>query len=55
MIATVLGVEPAIAELVVAARTAAGRFYSVDDVFSYADLPLETWDVVRDRGIVLAP
>jgi len=55
VIATVLGVEPAIAELVVAARTAAGRFYSVDDVFSYADLPLETWDVVRDRGIVLAP
>ena len=35
------------------ARQAAGRFAAVDDVFSWTDLPVEVWDRVRDRGIVL--
>ena len=53
VISSVMGVDQSVAEQIVAARTTAGRFYAVDDVFSYADLPTDTWDVVRDRGIVL--
>lgn len=26
---------------------------SVEDVFSLADLPITTWDVIRDRSLVL--
>ena len=51
VLAGVLG--PAVAERIVAAR-AGGRFLAVDDVLVHADLPVETWDVVRDRGIVLS-
>ena len=43
------------ADTVVEARQEfGGRFLSVEDVFTAADLPLHTWDLVRERGVILA-
>jgi hypothetical protein len=53
VIARTLGIAPAHAERIVACRTAAGRFTTVDDVFAWSDLPYDVWDQVRDRGVVL--
>ncbi|HEY2192534.1 MAG TPA: hypothetical protein VGH76_09565 [Actinomycetospora sp.] len=53
VVASVCGLEPVHAEGILTARRAAGRFASVDDVFAWAELPVEIWDRVRDRGIVL--
>ena len=53
VVAQLCGIEPVQAARIVQARQAAGRFSAVDDVFSYTDLPVEVWDRVRDRGIVL--
>ncbi|NMO91410.1 hypothetical protein [Actinomycetospora sp. TBRC 11914] len=53
VVAAVCGLEPAHAAGILAARHAAGRFVAVDDVFSWADLPVEVWDRVRDHGVVL--
>jgi hypothetical protein len=55
VLAQALGVDPAIAATIVTAREAAGRLTSVEDLFVYSDLPVDVWDVVRDRGIVLRP
>lgn len=55
VLAQALGVDAAIAATIVAAREAAGRLTSVEDLFVYSDLPVDVWDVVRDRGIVLRP
>ena len=55
VLAQVLGVDTAAAATIVAAREAAGRLTSVEDLFAYSDLPVDLWDVVRDRGIVLRP
>jgi hypothetical protein len=46
-----IALEPA--QRIVTVRGAAGRFAAVDDVFAWADLPYDTWDLVRDRGVVL--
>lgn len=53
VLARTLGIAPAHAEQIVACRTTAGRFGTVDDVFAWADLPYEVWDQIRDRGVVL--
>ncbi|GAA4883489.1 helix-hairpin-helix domain-containing protein [Actinomycetospora straminea] len=53
VIARTCGIAPAHAERIVACRSAAGRFATVDDVFAWADLPYDVWDLVRDRGVVL--
>lgn len=53
-IAEACGIDLGSAEQLVAARVGgAGSLGSVDDVFAYLDLPVETWDHVRDRGIVI--
>ncbi|GAA5169773.1 hypothetical protein [Amycolatopsis dongchuanensis] len=30
-----------------------GRFLSVEDVFTVTDLPVHTWDLVRERGLLV--
>lgn len=52
-IARTCGIAPEHAERIVACRSAAGRFATVEDVFAWADLPYEIWDYVRDRAVVL--
>ena len=52
-IARTCGIAPEHAERIVACRSAAGRFATVEDVFVWADLPYEIWDYVRDRAVVL--
>jgi DNA uptake protein ComE-like DNA-binding protein len=51
-IAAVCDLPPATADTIVAARSGGG-FLAVDDVFSLTDVPMGSWDVIRDRGIVL--
>jgi hypothetical protein len=41
------------ADTIVGTRTACGGFLTVDDVFTMADVPVNTWDMIRDRGIVI--
>jgi DNA uptake protein ComE-like DNA-binding protein len=53
VVASVCGLEPVQAARIVQARQAAGRFAAVDDVFSWAELPVNVWDQVRDRAVVL--
>ncbi|MCD2186800.1 helix-hairpin-helix domain-containing protein [Actinomycetospora soli] len=52
-IADVCGLDPTHAGRIVQARQAAGRFGSVEDVFSWTELPVETWDRIRDRAVTL--
>lgn len=54
-ISAVCGLSSTAAEDIVAARARCGGFLTVDDLFSLADLPIGTWDVVRDRGVVIPP
>lgn len=54
-IAEVCGIDPAIADNIVAAREARGGFLTVDDVFTAADIPITLWDIIRDRAIVIRP
>jgi DNA uptake protein ComE-like DNA-binding protein len=52
-IASVCGLDPATARRIVEVREAAGvPFAAVDDVFAWAEIPLDLWELVRDRGIV---
>jgi hypothetical protein len=53
VVAAVCGLEPAHAAGILAARQAVGRFAAVDDVFAWAELPVEVWDRVRDHAVVL--
>ena len=53
VVASVCGLEPVQAARIVQARQAAGRFAAVEDVFSWTELPVEVWDQVRDRAVVL--
>lgn len=52
-IAAVCGLPAEVAGRIVAAREACGGFLAVADVFGVADLPVEWWDVVRDRGVIV--
>ena len=54
VLSAVLGIDHGLVARIVEARVAVGRFGAVDDVFAWADLPVEVWDVVRDRGVVLS-
>ncbi|GAA4780859.1 hypothetical protein GCM10023200_12650 [Actinomycetospora chlora] len=53
VIAHVCGIPRELAERIVTSRGLAGRFTAVDDVFAWADLPYDLWEVVRDRGVVV--
>ncbi|TNC24839.1 ComEA family DNA-binding protein [Amycolatopsis alkalitolerans] len=49
-----LGLDPAQAQSIVDARASfGGAFSAVDDVFAATELPLDTWDLIRDRAIIL--
>lgn len=52
-IATACELSPDLAGRIVTAREGCGGFMSVDDVFSLVDLPITTWDFIRDRGLVV--
>lgn len=52
VIAEVCGLSRAVADGIVTARDAIG-FHTVEDVLTLADVPIEAWAVVRDRGIVI--
>ena len=54
VIASVVGLEHPLAERIVEARGTAGTFLAVDDVLVRVDLPIQTWELLRDRGIVLS-
>jgi hypothetical protein len=42
-----------VAAHIVDTRTACGGYLVLDDVFTMADIPVSTWEVVRDRGVVI--
>ena len=52
-IADLCGLDPAQAGRIVQARQAAGRFASVEDVFSWTELPVDVWERIRDRAVTL--
>jgi hypothetical protein len=37
----------------IAAARPPGGFMGVDDVFSYTDIPVAAWDVIRDRAVAI--
>lgn len=47
------GLDEAICEDITAARPPGG-FLAVDDIFSFTDIPVAAWDVIRDRAVVIA-
>ncbi|MGW5052765.1 ComEA family DNA-binding protein [Actinokineospora sp. NPDC004072] len=49
-IAATVGLSQAEAERIVAAQ---GRFSSVDELLVVVDLPIDAWDRIRDRGVVI--
>lgn len=53
VVASVCGLAPVHAAGILTARQGAGRFTCLEDVFAWAELPVEVWDRVRDRGVVL--
>lgn len=52
-IAHTCGIDPAVATLIVEARSAGIMFTTVDDVFSFTEIPYTLWDGIRDRAIVV--
>lgn len=52
-IAHTCGIDPAVATLIVDARSAGITFATVDDVFSFAEIPYTLWDRIRDRALVI--
>jgi DNA uptake protein ComE-like DNA-binding protein len=53
-IAHVCGLDAAVVERIVVARAAAGvPLTAVDDVFAYSDIPVDLWDRIRDRTVVV--
>ena len=53
VIAEVCGVEPSVAEAIVALREGPIGLHSVDDVFALTETPLSAWDRIRDRAVLL--
>jgi hypothetical protein len=54
VIARVCGLDEASAAMIIEARARFGdAFSTVDDVFAITDLPIGTWDLIRDRGITI--
>lgn len=52
VIAEVCGLDQATADDIAAARPPGG-FMAVADVFSFTDIPVAAWDVIRDRAVVV--
>ncbi|WP_181782987.1 hypothetical protein [Pseudonocardia pini] len=52
VIAQVCGIEQAMAERIVETRQAR-PYDTLDDVFTWADLPFALWERVRERGVVV--
>jgi len=52
-IAAVFGLPVELGVRIEAAREECGGFLAVDDVFSLVDLPVEHWNMVRDRGVII--
>jgi hypothetical protein len=53
VIAELCDLAPAVAESIVTARVACGGFLAVDDVFATAEIPVGSWDMIRDRGVAI--
>jgi DNA uptake protein ComE-like DNA-binding protein len=54
LIAEVCGIPAATAASIVDARTQRGEpFSNVDELFVMADLPVSTWDRIRDRAVLI--
>jgi hypothetical protein len=54
VIAQICGLPAAAADKIVTARETCGGYLTVDDVFTLAEIPISTWDAIRDRGIVIS-
>lgn len=53
VIAQVCGIDLSLAERIVEGRSSLGAFQAVDDVFSVTDLPVNMWNRIRDRAVVI--
>ena len=53
VIADVCDLDDATGEDITTARPPGG-FMAVDDVFSFTDIPVAAWDVIRDRAVVIS-
>lgn len=51
-IAQACGISEQVAQTIVTARSASGGFLNVEDVFSMAEVPVGSWEIVRDRAFV---
>jgi hypothetical protein len=51
-IADVCHLDMANGEDIAAARPPGG-FLAVDEIFSFTDIPVTAWDVIRDRAVVI--
>jgi DNA uptake protein ComE-like DNA-binding protein len=54
VIAHTCGIELATATMITNARAAGITFTTVDDVFSFTDIPYPLWDRIRDRALVIS-
>ncbi|RCW40722.1 helix-hairpin-helix protein [Halopolyspora algeriensis] len=55
VIARVCELDPAAADAIVTARASHGsRFTTVDEILVLADIPLDAWDRIRDRAVLIA-
>jgi hypothetical protein len=52
-IANTCGIEIAVATQMVNARAAGITFTTIDDVFSFTNIPFPLWDRIRDRAVVI--
>jgi hypothetical protein len=52
VIADVCDLDAATGEDITTARPPGG-FMAVDDIFSFTDIPVAAWDVIRDRAVVI--
>ncbi len=52
-IANICGIHIAVAALIVNARAAGITFTTIEDVFSFTDIPYPLWDRIRDRAVVI--
>jgi hypothetical protein len=53
VIAHTCGIELAMAARIADARVAGLTFITVEDVFSFTDIPYPLWDRIRDRALVI--
>ncbi|MET0187768.1 MAG: hypothetical protein ABW212_02130 [Pseudonocardia sediminis] len=54
VIADACGIDPAIAVRIVETRRVMGMpFATVDDVFSHVEIPVDQWDRIRERAVVV--